>query len=182
MHALVERVRAFRRSPHFKRTLKFATVSVITTIVSQTVLFVTFDVVSLASAMECSAIATAVATIPAYWLNRTWTWEKRGRSSFWSEVLPFWLIAFIGLVLSTVAVGLAAHHADIISHKKDVKGVVVQAAYLLTYALIWVGRYTIFNRYLFGTRPERQDQRQDVIDTEAVECPPVTAAPLEASR
>src|SRR5579875_623236 len=150
MPALIERARAARQSAHAKRLLKFAAVSVVATIITQTVLFVTYDVFSIASAMVCNVIATAVSTVPAYWLNRTWTWGERGKSHPWKEVAPFWSIAFVGLVLSTLAVGLAAHNADQLSSSKLVERGFVQFANLFTYALIWVGRYFVFNRFLFG--------------------------------
>jgi|SRR5579872_1193405 len=157
MASLLSRARAYRRSPHFKRLAKFLSVSIISTIVTQTVLFVTYHELSLASAMECNVIATCCATFPAYYLNRTWTWGKTGKSHMWREVVPFWSIAFVGLVLSTAAVGLAAHNADHISQSKDVKAAFVQLANFVTYGLIWVGRYSIFNRYLFGERTQEQE-------------------------
>src|SRR5579875_1207318 len=157
MPALIERVRAARESAHLKRLLRFAAVSVISTVVTQTVLFITYDLINLASAMVCNVVATSVATIPAYWLNRTWTWGKRGKSHPWKEIAPFWIISFIGLVLSTVAVGVAAHNADAISHAHIVRKLFVQFANLFTYALIWVGRYFIFNRFLFNTAPRDDD-------------------------
>jgi len=178
MPALLDRARAVRRSPHFKRSLKFATVSVITTVVSQTLLFFTFDLFSLASAMACNVFATVVATFPAYWLNRTWTWGKKGKSSFWREIAPFWAMAFIGLVLSTVAVGLAAHNSDIISHKKVVKDLFVHAANFITYGLIWIARYSIFNKYMFGPGTQKEDDAIDVVASEA-RC--VGAPALDAS-
>ncbi|MGH9304109.1 MAG: GtrA family protein [Acidimicrobiales bacterium] len=154
MPPLIGRARAFRRSPHFKRLIKYASVSIIATIVTQTVLFLTYHVLTLASAMECNVLATAVSTIPAYYLNRTWTWRKGGKSDFWREVAPFWMISFVGLLLSTIAVGIAAHNADRISPSSDIRALVVQLANLSTYALIWVGRYMVFNRYLFGERTQ----------------------------
>ena len=173
MHALVERARAFRQSPHFPRTIKFATVSVISTVVSQTILFLTFDLDHLASAMVCNVIATGAATVPAYWLNRTWTWGKRGKSSFWRELAPFWAIAFVGLVLSTIAVGVAAHNADHISNSRAIKDLVVHGANFVTYGLIWIARYTIFNKFMFGS----ETAGDGVIDTVAVDTNVVTAAP-----
>ncbi len=103
MSSLIGLAAACRRSPHFKRVLKFGTVSVISTVIAQSVLFLTYDVGHIASAMVCNVIATAVSTFPAYYLNRTWTWGKRGKSHIWREVAPFWILAFIGLVFSTLA-------------------------------------------------------------------------------
>ncbi len=150
MVSLIRRARALLKSEHGRRLIKFGTVSLISTGVTQGILFLTYDVIAIPSAMTCNVIATACATVPAYWLNRTWTWGKRGKSHPWKEIAPFWIIAFVGLVLSTVAVGLAAHNADVISHSHIVRKVFVQFANLFTYGLIWVGRYFIFNRFLFG--------------------------------
>lgn len=150
MRSLIERAHALFRSAHGRRLIKFASVSVISTVCTQLVLFLTYDVISLGSAIECNVIATAVSTVPAYWLNRTWTWGKRGKSDLWREVVPFWVISFIGLVLSTVAVGLAAHNADAVSSSGFVRHVFVHMANIFAYALIWVGRYLIFNKYLFA--------------------------------
>ena len=70
----------FGRREHFKRIWKYASVSVISTLVTQVVLFLTYHVWTVGSAMECNVIATVVASVPAYYLNRSWTWGKRGRS------------------------------------------------------------------------------------------------------
>ncbi|MGO9195700.1 MAG: GtrA family protein [Acidimicrobiales bacterium] len=150
MPSLLDRAPAALQTEHGRRLVKFATVSVISTAVTQGLLFLTYDVISIPSAMACNVIATTIATFPAYWLNRTWTWQKRGKSDPWKEIAPFWIIAFIGLVLSTVAVGLAAHNADAISQSHLVRKLFVQFANLFTYGLIWVGRYFFFNKFLFG--------------------------------
>jgi putative flippase GtrA len=152
MPSLVSRARAFRRTPHFSRLWKYASVSIISTAVTQVVLFSTYHIFKVGTAIECNIIATACASVPAYYLNRTWTWGKSGRSSIWREVVPFWSISFIGLVLSTVAVGVAAHNADRISHGSLERAIIVNCANLVTYAFIWTGRYLVFNRYLFGDR------------------------------
>ncbi|HLI43692.1 MAG TPA: GtrA family protein [Acidimicrobiales bacterium] len=150
MASLIRRALALMKSGHGRRLLKFGAVSVISTVLTQGLLFLFYDVVKIPSAMECNVLATGITTIPAYWLNRTWTWGKRGKSNPWREIAPFWIISFVGLVLSTVAVGVAAHNADAISHAHFVRKVFVQFANLFTYGLIWVGRYAIFNKFLFG--------------------------------
>ena len=60
---------------------------------------------------ESNVIATAIATVPSYYLNRTWAWGKTGKSHLMREVVPFWVIAAVSIVLSTVVVGWADHEA-----------------------------------------------------------------------
>ena len=152
MPSPLSRARAFHRTPHFRRLLKYGSVSLISTGVTQVVLFLTYHVFTVGTAIECNVIATACASVPAYYLNRTWTWGRSGRSDFWREVVPFWTVSFVGLVLSTIAVGVAAHNADRIAHGSLGRALIVNGANLLTYAFIWSGRYIIFNRYLFGEK------------------------------
>ena len=152
MASPVSRALAFRRTAHFKRLWKYASVSIISTLVTQVVLFLTYHVLSWGSAMECNVIATVVASVPAYYLNRSWTWGKKGRSNIWGEVVPFWSIALIAMVLSTVAVGVAAHNADRITHGSLERALLVNGANLVTYAVLWTARYFVLNRFLFGSR------------------------------
>jgi putative flippase GtrA len=168
MASLFRRARALLGSTHGRRLMKFAAVSVISTIITQGLLFFFYDVEKLGSAMEANVIATTIATVPAYWLNRTWTWGKRGKSHPWKEIAPFWIIAFIGLVLSTVAVGVAAHNADAISHAHIVRKLFVQFANLITYAFIWVGRYFIFNKFLFAKAPHEIGEIEVPGEVEAI--------------
>ncbi len=152
MPSPLSRARAFHRTPHFRRLFKYGSVSLISTGVTQVVLFLTYHVFTVGTAIECNVIATACASVPAYYLNRNWTWGKSGRSNIWREVVPFWTVSFVGLVLSTIAVGVAAHNADRIAHGSLGRALIVNGANLLTYAFIWSGRYIIFNRYLFGEK------------------------------
>jgi putative flippase GtrA len=171
MASLVSRVVAFRRTEHFRRLWKYASVSIISTIVSQVVLFSTYHIWKVGSAMECNVIATAVASIPAYYLNRTWTWGKTGRSNVWREVVPFWTISFTAMVLSTGAVGIAAHNADRIASGSLARALIVNGANLLTYACIWTARYFIFNRYLFGARTQVGSGKEQVELTPEIAVP-----------
>jgi putative flippase GtrA len=182
MASLVSQIRAFRNTEHFRRLWKYASVSIISTIVSQTVLFMTYHVWTVASAMECNVIATAVASLPAYYLNRTWTWGKTGRSNMWREIVPFWTISFTAMVLSTVAVGVAAHNADRISHGSLARALIVNGANLLTYACIWSARYFLFNRFLFGARTQVQThEHPDEVAAEIVTAAAATGTGTSSS-
>ncbi|MGC9961240.1 MAG: GtrA family protein [Acidimicrobiales bacterium] len=178
MSSLIGRYRAFRASPHFTRIWKFATVSLIATAVSQTMLFVFYPHV-LDTAMGANVVATCISTVPAYYLNRRWTWGKRGKSHLWKEVMPFWIIALVGLILSTLIVGIAAKNADRVSSSHDVKILIVHLANLFSYALIWVARYSILNRFLFG--PSTQGPADGVVvDTAAAA--DATASPVDTAE
>jgi putative flippase GtrA len=144
-----QRLRALARSEHGKKLLRYGSVSIISTIGTLSLLFLTYHVFSVGTAMECNVLATGVMTIPAYYLNRTWTWGKSGPSHLWREVVPFWVIAAISLLISTVVVGFAAHNADHVTHSKLYKALLIVCANFVTYACIWIGRYLLYNHVLF---------------------------------
>lgn len=140
---------AWVASPMGKRALKYSAVSVISIVVSQVVLFLTFGIARLGSAVECNVIATAVATVPSYNLNRRWAWGKSGSSHVWREVVPFWVIAFVGLAVSLVAVALADRVGKSLGLSHLGISLLVNAASLASYGLLWIGKFLVFNRFLF---------------------------------
>ncbi len=127
-------------------------VSVITTIISLTTLAVAAAGLGVAAWMA-NILATTVATVPSYHLNRRWTWGKRDSSDFWREVTPFWVLSFAGLVLSTIAVALTdswtrgAHLGSPMVHT-----VLLLAAHLSGFALLWVAQFILLERVLFADR------------------------------
>jgi hypothetical protein len=78
---------------------------------------------------------------------------RHGRSHLLREVVPFWVLAFLGLAFSTWAADFGstmAHHAAA-SHA--VTTAIVMASTLMAFGLLWLGKFAIFNVLLFTERP-----------------------------
>ena len=88
-----------------RTVLRYSLVSLVSVAVSQSALVVAFGLLHW-TARPANVAACAVATVPSYYLNRGWTWGRRGRSRVWKEVVPFWALAFLGLAFSTWAADL----------------------------------------------------------------------------
>jgi putative flippase GtrA len=133
--------------------VRYTAVSVISLIVGVIVLAIAHGALSW-SAFTSNIVATAVACIPSYELNRRWAWGKTGKSHLWKEVVPFWALAFIGLAFSTwwavMAESLAKHNG--LSHAAQT--VVIEIAVISAYGILWVGKFIIFNKVLFAQHPE----------------------------
>jgi putative flippase GtrA len=126
-------------------------VSVVSTVVSVTTLAATTVGLGLA-AWVANVLATAVATVPSYHLNRRWTWGRRDASDPWREIMPFWLLSFAGLVLSTVAVALTdawLHGAHL---RQPLRTLVIVTAHLSGFGILWVAQFVLLERVLFGRR------------------------------
>jgi len=149
----LERAREFRRTPAFATLWRYAAVSVISTVLTEVLLYLFFRVAKVGSAAESNALAAGISTVPSYYLNRTWAWGKTGRSHVMREVVPFWTIAAVSLVLSTIAVGAADSAAKASLHSHTFETLAVLGANIGTYAVIWVGKFILFNKVLFVIPP-----------------------------
>ena len=95
-------------------------------------------------------VAFVAGGLVSYMLNRRWTWRRSGRSHVWREIAPFWAIAVAGLVASTLAVGFADDHAELVTASRTGQTVVVMAAALGAYGLLWIVKFIVLDRYGFG--------------------------------
>jgi putative flippase GtrA len=133
--SLIELARTKGRKP-----LLYSAVSVIAVVTSQVTLILCHAVLGL-SAVWSNIIAVAAGTIPSYELNRTWVWGKTSKSHLWKEVVPFWALSFLGLVLSTVVVAIVVTYND--------STPAIQAANLGAFGFLWVGKFLLLHYVLF---------------------------------
>lgn len=136
-----------------RKLLRYGTISVVSTAISLSGLFVFYRWIGLSPTWS-NILATCIATVPYYYLNRMWVFKKVGRSHLTREVLPFWTIAFVSLVLSTLAVKFAGSQVHSIA-SKDVRGAILVAANFATYGILWIAKFFVFNRYLFHVEKEQ---------------------------
>lgn len=126
---------------HGRKLLRYAGVSAVGVTAGQTLLFLFYGVAGM-KAVVANTLAVAIATIPSYMLNRAWVWQKSGDHSVMSEILPFWGMAFLGLMLSNLLVALAERQSD--------WWLVINLANLVAFGTLWVAKYVLLDRVLFA--------------------------------
>ncbi|MFP5375728.1 MAG: GtrA family protein [Acidimicrobiia bacterium] len=146
--------------PGLRKLIKYSMVSLISVVVSQVVQFATFVVTH--NGVLSSIVAVAVGTVPSYELNRRWTWRKNGPSHLWREIVPFWVMSFVGLVFSTLCVYFAEQWADGRDFSKARTGLLLNLASLAAFGILWVGKFLIINHLLFHHRPLDAADEDDV--------------------
>jgi len=141
-----------RDTPEAKQLFRYSMVSVVSTVVSFAVLALVFGVLHLAGPIWSTTIANVVAVVPSYYLNRMWVWGKNGRSHLMKEIVPFWAMSAIGVVVSIFGAAIARHigEANHLSHFDQT--ILVLAANVASFGLFWVLKYMVFNR-LFRVHP-----------------------------
>ncbi|MDP6481088.1 MAG: GtrA family protein [Acidimicrobiales bacterium] len=128
-----------------QKLLRFAGVSVVNVLTGQTLLVVLYGRLGW-SGMAANVVAVAVGSIPAYLLSRHYVWERNKGDHKMGEILPFWSLAFVGLVLSTALVGVVDSFSD--------RTIAVQAANAIAFGMLWLVRFAVLEHLLWGDRSD----------------------------
>ena len=152
MPTVAERFAEIRevRSGLIGRVFRFGTNAIVATICSQTTFIVLYGLLG-ASTTASSTLAWLAGAIPNYWLNRSWTWGRRGRPSLRREILPYAAIVLGTLGLAIVATGLGETLLERTSLSHTTQTLVVWAIYFSVYIVMFAFRFLLFDR-LFRTR------------------------------
>lgn len=127
-----------------------AGISVLTTAMSLTMLTMLTAGLGMI-AWIANALTVAVVTVPSFVLNKRWTWGHTGPADFRRQVVPFWGLAFVGLVLSTLAVAITeASGLEAAMPTPLLATGAVLAAHLSGWAVLWVVQFMILDRVLFA--------------------------------
>lgn len=136
---------------HTRRKLfRYAVASGLNVIVGEGTLAVTFGVFGW-TARSAAVLAAIVAAFPAYVLARRWVWGRTGRSHLLKEIVPFWTLALLGLVITTVAAAMGERAGAGAGSRLAQTGIVM-AFVLGAAAVFWVVRFLLLNHILFADR------------------------------
>ena len=128
------------RAEHGLKALRYCGVSVVNVTVGLSVLAVGHGVLGW-PAVGANLAAWMVSTAPAYLMSRAWVWQRSGPHRPGGEVLTFWVMALVGLALSSLAVTIIAHFAD--------RTVLVVAGNFGAYGIVWVAKYVFLDQVMW---------------------------------
>ncbi len=129
------------RAEYGGKAVRYSAVSVIAVAITQVIILVCHAGLDW-SAVASNVTAVSLSSIPAYLLNRAWVWGKRGSHRLTREVLPFWGMALLGLVLSTALVAVVDDWSD--------SSLAVMAANITAFGFIWVAKFLVLHHVLFA--------------------------------
>jgi putative flippase GtrA len=133
------------------RVLRYGSVSVISTATSFILLGIFVGILNF-PAVWANVLAIAIGTIPSFELNRRWVWAQNGQRSIARQVIPYCLLSFAGLIVSTIAVHLAAAATRTSTHLLHT--VAVELASIGTYGALWIFQFVLCDRILFRSSVE----------------------------
>lgn len=131
---------------HGRKALRYCAVSAVNVVVGLSTLAFALEVLDFAP-MVANLTAWVVSTGPAYLLSRYWVWQQLGANSVRSEIVPFWIIAGIGLVLSTATIGVLGIITD--------HTLILLAGTIVAYGLVWIAKYLVLDGLLWPKSGEQ---------------------------
>lgn len=137
------------RSPLGQKLFRYSMASVVAVIVSTISLLIFVGLLRM-DVVIASTLATSIAAVPSYQMNRKWAWGKAGKSHLMKEVLPFWGLALLGWAFSTYSVHLMGDYAKQQHFSHLAQTLLVGVVYIGAFGVLWVGKFAIFNKVMFG--------------------------------
>jgi len=135
------------RTTEGRKKLRYAMVSVVAVPIG-TVGVLVFNLVG-APAGVAAVLGNSCAAVPSYILNRYWAWGKNDKNRLFSEILPFWGLTLVGIGFSFIV----GHEAGQVTRHHGITGaarlVILLAANIAGFGVLWVAKYIIFNKLLF---------------------------------
>lgn len=152
------------RSPLARVFSRFAAGSAVAAGCSWLAILLLFGVLG-ASAAVSGALAFLAGAIPNFVLQRYWTWKRSGRIGLRAELLPYVaVIAFNGLVATGVTAGADRIIASAVdSHAA--RTVLLTAAFTVTYLLLFVVKFVLLDRLVFGAATRREERSRHQVPT-----------------
>jgi len=133
---------------HGLKALRYCAVSVVNVGIGSSVLAICHGVLGW-SAIVANLAAWLLGTAPAYLMSRAWVWQRSGPHDLGGEVLTFWVMALVGLAVSSLAVLIIERLTD--------ATLLLVAGSLAAYGIVWVARYIFLDRVLWGATVDYND-------------------------
>lgn len=110
-----------------------------------------------AGATLAGALAFLAGAVPNFLINRRWTWGRRGRVRVRRELFPYLaVIAFNGLMAIGVTTGVEQLVTPLIEHR-GVRAVVLGTVFGGSYVLLFVVKFLLLDRLVFGAANRREN-------------------------
>jgi putative flippase GtrA len=132
--------------PMIEKFWKYSMTSVVGVVLGQSFIFLFASVLDWSWGWANIA-AVSISTLPTYYMSRAWVWQKRGKSNLYAEVIPFWVMTFLGLLLSTIAV-------VILEHRYPDNKILANVGNVLGFGVLWLAKFFILDKLLFKVTHE----------------------------
>ena len=146
---------------------RFAAGTVVSTACSQLTLILLFGVFDVSAAVS-GAVAFVAGAIPNFLIHRFWTWRRSGPVGMRRELVPYLaVITFSGLVAVGITTGADRLLGGAIADHAW-RTAVIAVVYGASYLPVFVLKFTLLDRLVFGTEYERTRWRRARVSRDQV--------------
>jgi putative flippase GtrA len=128
-----------------EKVLRYAAGSVVATLCSEVTFLLLYGPFGASPAIS-SSLGWLAGAVPNYWLNRSWTWQRRGRPSVWGEIVPYVAIVLVTLLLAVAATSLVDSALTGARVAGDLRVVLVGGTFLGVYGVVFLLRFFLLDR------------------------------------
>jgi putative flippase GtrA len=143
------RLRELYDRPLVRKFWKYSMTSVVGVVMGQSFIFLFASVLDWPWGWA-NVVAVAISTVPTYYMSRAWVWQKRGKSSLYAEVVPFWVMTFLGLLLSTLAV-------VVLERRYPDNKILANVGNVMGFGVLWLAKFFVLDRILFKVTHEHPE-------------------------
>jgi putative flippase GtrA len=134
---------------------RFAAGTAVSTACSQLAFVLLFGVLAI-SATVSGAVAFVVGAVPNFLIHRYWTWRRSGPVGMRRELMPYLAVIILsGLVAIGITAGVDRLIGEAI-HDRALRTVVVAVAFNLSYLPLFILKFTLLDRLVFGCEEAKQ--------------------------
>jgi putative flippase GtrA len=128
------------RAPTIVKLLKYSSASFAGLVVGQSVLALFYTGFGW-GAIPANLVSVSIGAIPNYLINRYWTWHQTGKNRLWGEVVPFWVMSFLGMVVSLFTVAYAEDRWG--------TGLAVAIAQVSGFGVLWLAKFLVLDKVMW---------------------------------
>ena len=127
-------------SPTIRKLMKYSTASIVAIAVGQPVFWI-FNGALGWGAISSNLVSVSAGAVPNYLINRRWTWSQTGKNRLWGEIVPFWVMSALGMILSLIAVDYAEERWD--------STAINSMAQLAGFGVLWIAKFLVLDKVMW---------------------------------
>jgi putative flippase GtrA len=152
------------RRPGLARFVRYSAASAVATVVSFVTLAVAVGVFGL-GAVPAAIAAFCTGALVAFVINRYWSWGIEKSQGAGRDFVRYWAVAVITALLATECAHLGAVYAQHAGLTGLSKIVVIEGAYFGSYAVTFVAKFLLLDRFVFTESRRAVRSRTQVENT-----------------
>ena len=153
------RLRLLARDPGVLRFVRYATGSVLASVVSAATIVVGYGIIGLGASIS-AVVAFITGASVAFVVNRFWAWRERTSRGAGRDLVRYWLVAVVTALIALTCTQLADHYAAGAGLTGFIRTAVVEGAYFGSYAVTFVAKYFVLDRFVFSPDRELRSRNQ----------------------